>query len=161
MSMIELHHLLAASGLALLLGCTAVAVRPHFRPLPGARSDTLAAPPETLIAALSRRLEESGVRAKRRSEAEGYLETEWFDLRSLGVAAPAVLGVGRVVRIRAFADPVPPGSAQLVVETVYRRTLDPSVPDRLEEVLVPPDHPADSLVRELINQLPGKRRASD
>lgn len=161
MSIIDRRSLLAAIVSALLLGCTAIGVRPHFRPLPGATRDTLAAPPETLIAALSRELEESGVRVKRRSEAEGYLETEWFDLRSAGVAASPALEVGRVVRIRAFAEPLPPGGAELVVETVYRRTLDPSVPDRLEEILVPPDHPADSLVRELVNRLPGKRRATD
>ncbi len=126
--------------------------------MPGALTDTLAATPESVIAALGRALAERGVRVKRRSGEEGYLESEWFDLLSLGVPATEIRAIERVVRLRAFADPVTPGSTELVIEAVYRRTLDPSIPERLEEILVPPGHPADSLVAEVLKALPGKPR---
>lgn len=158
MNTIERSVLLVTAGSAFLWGCSAVGVRPHFRPMPGTLTDTLAASPESVIGALGRALEARGVRVKRQSAEEGYLESEWFDLLSLGVAGTGVRGTGRVVRLRAFADPLPPASTQLVIETVYRRTSDPSVPDRVEEILVPPGHPADSLVGELLKGLPGKRR---
>lgn len=157
MNTIEAGLLLVTASSVLFWGCTALAVRPHYRPMPGAVTDTLAAAPESVIAALWRGLEEKGVRVKRQSGEEGYLESDWFDLLSLGVARTRIQGVGRVVKLRAFADPVPPGRTELVIEAVYRRTLDPSVPDRLEEILVPPGHPADSLVGELLKALPGKR----
>jgi hypothetical protein len=121
-------------------------------------SDTLAATPERVIAALAGELAKRGIGIERHSGEEGYLESRWFDLVSLGVVLPQALQTGRVVRLRAFADPLPPASTELLVEAVYRRTADPSVPDRLEEVLVPPGHPADSLVAELLKALPGKRR---
>ncbi len=158
MNTIERSLFAVTAGSAFFWGCSAVTVRPHYRPLPGAVTDTLAASPESVIAALGRALWERGVRLKRQSGEEGYLESEWFDLRSLGVAAGATRGIEPVVRLRAFADPVPPASTELVMEAVYRRSLDPSVPDRLEEILVPPGHPADSLVEELLKGLPGRRR---
>ncbi|GBD31735.1 MAG: hypothetical protein KatS3mg081_1478 [Gemmatimonadales bacterium] len=158
MNTTERGLLLVIAGSAFFGGCSAVAVRPHYRPLPGAVTDTLAASPETVIAALGRALEERRVGVKRRSGEEGYLESEWFDLVSLGIAGTQRRGIERVVKLRAFADPVPPSSTELVIEAVYRRTADPSVPDRLEELLVPPGHPADSLVRELLQTLPGNRR---
>ncbi len=158
MNTIEPVVLVVAASSALFWGCSALAVRPHYRPMPGAVTDTLAASPESVIAALGRALEERGVRVKLRSGEEGYLESDWFDLLSLGVTGTGIPGIERVVKLRAFADPVPPGRAELVIEAVYRRTSDPSVPDRLEEILVPPGHPADSLVGELLKALPGKRR---
>jgi len=71
----RLAQALGAVGVA----CTAVGTRPHFGPMPGAVVDTLGAGPGTVIGALASELETLGLRVRAVSQAEGYLETSWFD----------------------------------------------------------------------------------
>lgn len=137
-----------------LLGCTAPGTRPHFGPLPAAVTDTLAMEPESAIVALQARLVDAGLRVRRLSPAEGYLETDWFDLRARKSVAPDHLQTDRVVRVRVWADPEPPGRARVVVEAVYRKSADPSARGREQEIVAPPGHPGDSLTRHLLQDLP-------
>ncbi|OGU00944.1 MAG: hypothetical protein A2W29_08245 [Gemmatimonadetes bacterium RBG_16_66_8] len=62
-----------------------------------------------------------------------------------------------MIKLRAWADYLPPNETVVVLEAVYRRSTDPSQPGRELEVLAPPTHPADSLVRDLLRVLEGPR----
>jgi hypothetical protein len=144
-----LAQLVGIGGLA----CTAVSTRPHFGPLPGAVVDTLGAGPGAVIGALASALETHGLRVRAVSPAEGYLETAWFDPTSQRSVGGEHRHVGRVFRMRAYADSVPPGRSELVIETVFRRTADPSAPGREEEIVAPPGHPGDSLTQLVLDSL--------
>lgn len=136
-----------------VLACTAASTRPHFEPLPGSLVDTVGIGPGQAIRTLASELEASGLTLQAQSLAEGYLETRWYDpvlRRSVGREHRHP---GRVFRLRAYADSIPPSSSQLVLEAVYRRTADPSAPGREEEILVPPGHPGDSLAQRLLGGL--------
>lgn len=141
-----------------LMACTASGTRPHFQPLPGSVVDTLGAPPRVVIDALARSLGGRGIELRRLSVPEGYLETVWFDIADRRTRPADHLETGRVIRLRAYADSVPPGRTRLTLEAVYRRTADPSLPDRGEEIVLPPGHPGDSLTQRLLDGLPGRRR---
>jgi len=137
----------------LLLACTAASTRPRFEPLPGALVDTLRVGPGQAIASLALELQAAGLVIRAQSPAEGYLETRWYDPVTRRSVGRDHRHVGLVFRLRAYADSVPPLSSQLVVETVYRRTADPSAPGREEEILVPPGHPGDSLTQRVLDRL--------
>lgn len=141
--------MLAIVGLA----CTASSVRPHFGPLPGSLVDTLGAGPGVVIGALASELETHGLRVRALSRAEGYLETAWFDPASRRSVGPEHRHVERVFRMRAYADSVPPSRSELTIETVFRRTADPSAPGREEEIIAPPGHPGDSLTQVVLDSL--------
>jgi len=87
-----------------------------------------------------------GFRLKAASAPEGYLETRWLDLVTHRShrwnTDPAHL-----VRMRVWADLVAPRQTQVVIETVARRGLDPSVPDREDEQVVKAGTPGDSLTQ--------------
>ncbi len=138
---------------SLVWACTAVSTRPHFEPLPGALVDTLGIGPGQAIRTLASELEAFGLVVQTQSPAEGYLETRWYDPVARRSVGREHRRPGQVFRLRAYADSVPPLSCQLVLETVYRRTADPSAPGREEEILVPPGHPGDSLTQRVLDGL--------
>jgi len=140
---------LVAAGLA----CTAVSTRPHFGPLAGAVVDTLGASPGTVIGALASELETLGLRVRAVSRAEGYLETAWFDPTIRRPVGQERRHTARAFRMRAYADSVPPTRSELTLETVYRRTADPSATGREEEIIAPPGHPGDSLTHRVLENL--------
>ena len=145
----QVIQVLVAAGLA----CTAVSTRPHFGPLAGAVVDTLGASPGTVIGALASELETLGLRVRAVSRAEGYLETAWFDPTTRRSVGQEHRRTGRVFRMRAYADSVPPTRSELVIETVFRRTADPSATGREEELIAPPGHPGDSLTQRVLENL--------
>ena len=140
---------LAATGVA----CTAATTRPRFDPLPGSVTDTLGAAPGTVIGALADELVARGLKIHASSRAEGYLETAWFDPVTKKSLGQEHRHTGRVFRMRAYADSLPPVKSLLSLETVYRRTADPSAGGREEERIVPPGQPGDSLTLELLAAL--------
>jgi hypothetical protein len=133
--------------------CTAVTTRPRFGPIPGALVDTLTADPGSVIKTLETTLAGRGFHVRKASEAEGYVETAWFDPVTKRSVGQEHMHTQRVIRVRAFADSIPPNRCQLTVETVYRRVADPSQPGREEEILVPPGSRADSLTRAILTDL--------
>jgi len=138
----------------LATGCTAVTVRPNTRPLPGAVADTLkGVPPDSVIRSLAAEVTSRGLKVRRQSAAEGYLETEWHDLRSAKPVGADHRASDHVVKLRVWADPLPPDETIVVLEAAYRRSTDPSQPSRELEVLAARSHPADSLVRQLLRAL--------
>jgi hypothetical protein len=87
-----------------------------------------------------------------RSAPEGYLQTRWFDVTTRR-SHRANTNPERLVRLRVWTDLVTPRETQVVIETVYRRTIDPSVPDREVELVADPGTSADSLTRAVLAAL--------
>jgi len=144
---------LAAAALVAAVACTAVTTRPRFGPKLGALVDTLTANPGEVIKTLATTLAERGFTMHKVSAAEGYVETAWFDPVTKRSVGQEHLHTRRVVRVRAFADSIPPHRCQLAVETVYRRIADPSQPGREEEILVAPGSRPDSLTQAILADL--------
>lgn len=128
--------------------CTAITLRPTYRPLPLASFDTLTAKPPDVVTVAAEEIARLGLTVRVGAPAEGYLETRWFDLRSR-VSRPGVTNPDRTVRLRVWADLVTLLQTEVVVEATQRRSLDPSVPEREDEIVAPPGTPADSLGQAL------------
>ncbi len=144
-------HIYVATLALLTAACRAGGVRPFFAPLPNALVDTIRTEPDILIRELSHLVEDEGFRIRSSSPEEGYLETDW---RDLGAANPAVvqqLSAHRVIRLRFFTDPVGAEGARLAAEAVFRRTLDPSLPAREAEVMVPPGHAGEEILNRIFD----------
>lgn len=138
---------------AAALACTAVTTRPRFEALPGSLVDTLGAGPGAVIAGLAEELGNRGMKIRAMSRAEGYLETAWFDPVTRKSVGQEHRHTGRVFRMRAYADSLPPVRSILGLEPVYRRTADPSAVGREEERIVPPGQPGDSLTQAVLEAL--------
>lgn len=128
--------------------CTAITLRPTYRPLPLASFDTVTAKPPDVVTAAAAEIGRLGLTVRVGAPAEGYLETRWFDLRSR-MSRSGVIDPDRTVRVRVWADLVTPLQTEVVVEAAQRRSLDPSVPEREDEIVAPPGTPADSLGQAL------------
>ncbi|NIM49823.1 MAG: hypothetical protein GTN62_06140 [Gemmatimonadales bacterium] len=131
--------------------CGAGSIRPYLTPLPDAPTDTLAADPATLIREIAALVAVEGLRLRWSSPEEGYLETDWYDVVARQPGGAYARDPERAVRFRFFADPVGENETQLVAEAVSRRTLDPSVPPREVEMMVPPGHPGDQILRRILD----------
>ena len=131
---------------AVFLSCTSIVTRPNIRPFPQAAFDTVVADPAALADSARVAVASLGMNVRAFSAAEGYLETRWFDLETKrshsGNDHPS-----RMVRLRVWTDLVTPRESQVVIETVLRRTIDPSVPDREVERVAEPGSSADSLTQ--------------
>jgi hypothetical protein len=92
-----------------------------------------------------------GLAIRWNSPIEGYLETEWYDVVARRSGSENTLDPERVVRLRFFADPVRQGETELVSEAVLRHMVDPSLPPRELEVMVPPGHGGDQILRRVLD----------
>ncbi len=135
--------------IAAVAACGGANVRPTFGPLPDAAVDTVRAAPATLIGRLEGLVTAQGLRIARASAAEGYLETGWYDVAAARPGGRYTLHPTRIIRLRFFVDDAGGGNARLVSEAVYRITVDPSLPVRDAEVIVPPDHPGAAILRAI------------
>ncbi len=89
----------------------------------------------------------------RRTEArDGWLESEWFDARTMRPTAAWPVGPD-IVKVRAFVDPGRPNHSVITIETVYRPVADPSRSGRDLERQVPVDHPVARKVAAIVNRL--------
>lgn len=130
------------------LGCTAITFRPTYRPFPLAAFDTVTAKPPDIITAAAAEATLLGLEVRVSTPAEGYLETRWFDLVSRR-SRSAVANPDQTTRVRVWADLVTPLQSQVVIEAAQRRSLDPSVPEREDEIVAAAGTPADSIVQSL------------
>ncbi|MBI4499875.1 MAG: hypothetical protein HY700_01820 [Gemmatimonadetes bacterium] len=130
----------------LALSCTSITTRPNIRPFPLASVDTVVGDPAAVLEAARDAVTALGIQMRAASPAEGYLETRWFDLVTHR-SHRSNTSPERLVRMRVWTDLVTPSETQLVVETVYRSTIDPSVPDREVELVASPGSPGDSLTQ--------------
>jgi len=133
--------------------CTAVGARPFFPPLPDALGDTLRAEPDRVISAITALVVGEGLTVHVSSPAEGYLETDWYDVVARRTTSGTNLDPRREVRLRFFADLVDQGLTQVKAEAVMRRVVDPSVTSRENEIMAPPGSPGDELLRRIFAAL--------
>jgi hypothetical protein len=132
-----------------VFACTAITTRPSFRPFPLAPADTVPAQPPAVIEDAARRLAEMGLRVQVAVPAEGYLETRWYHPET-GRSFRANEDPGSLFRVRVWADLVTPSQTRIVVESVYRNVVDPSLPPRVDERVAPPGSPGDSVATRLL-----------
>ncbi len=144
--------LLAASVL-LVTGCGANNVRPRSVPLADAVRDTLVAGPESIVDLLRDAVTARGFTVGTVRAAEGFLETRWYDLTHQRPGGAYARDPTRAIRLRFFVDPVGESTTEIQAEATYLRTLDPSLPVREREVMVPPGSPGDTLLHSILNQI--------
>lgn len=133
--------------------CGSIGARPYLVPLPEARVDTLSAEPNAIIAALQALVVGEGLTVRVSSPAEGYLETDWYDTVTQSPGAGSGLDPRRAVRLRFFADRLGDDRTRLASEAVMRRAVDPSLPERQNEVMAPPGHPGAELLSRVLSAM--------
>jgi hypothetical protein len=125
---------------AALAGCHPNTTRPTIVPLPEAAATEIRLVPQEATSRLAEAMVADSIPLARVHARDGYIESRWFDSATGRATRRRPLGTG-VVRVRAWADPGRPGNSVLTVETVYRPTADPSMPERELERQVPTAHP--------------------
>lgn len=138
-------RLIAVVGAILLSACFPTTTRPAFLPQPMAAIAEvhLGIPEATRALALA--LHTDSIPIRRTEPKDGWLESEWFDARTLQPTNSRRLGPD-VVKVRAWIGPARSSDRTdkhsiLTVETVYRPLADPSRSERDLEVQVPATHP--------------------
>ena len=142
-----------AAGTILLVltgACSSIGARPHFVPLTGATIDTLGVEPDVVIATLQGLVVSEGLTVRVSSPLEGYLETNWYDTVTGAPGGGSSLDPRRAVRLRFFADRLGEDRTRLASEVVMRRAIDPSLPERENEVIAPPGHAGAELLGRLL-----------
>lgn len=140
---------LSAAVAGAFAACGAANVRPYLVPFPEALVDTVPGEAERAVSLLVGLLEVRGIPVVVASPEEGYIESRWHET---GVDSTAP-HLGSRVRFRFWVDPIGLGRAQVVGEAVGEHTLDPSLPPRERESMVPPAHPGHQLLRAVIAAL--------
>jgi hypothetical protein len=145
--------------LGVLIGaaCQPNTGRPVFGPVPDAAGTEIRLSPAEATRQLAAALRADSIPVRKVLIRDAYLETGWFDAKT-GRLRANPMGES-AVRVRAWADPARPGSAQLAVETVYRPLADPSLPQRELERQVPAKHPVavkvDSILQQMVKRFGG------
>lgn len=137
--------LVLALSFGLLVGCFPSTTRPSFLPLPAAFTTEVGLLVPQATRALALALDADSIPVRRTEPKDGWLESDWFDARTLKPTTARRLGPD-VVKVRAWVNPSHPGnrgdtSSTVTVETVYRPMADPSRDDRELEKQVPATHP--------------------
>ncbi len=145
----------ATMGFLVLAACYPATTRPGFSPMPQAatREVELFIPEATQQLAIA--LDAEQVPVRRTEARDGWLETDWFDVKTLKPTSARRLG-DQVVKIRAWVDPSKPNFSVITVEAVYRPLVDPSRDDRSLEREVPNDHPVAMRVFRILDSLARK-----
>ncbi len=141
-----------------LAACDPRTTRPLYAPYPQAATVILDAPAARVIPEIAAWAAAESLRVAVSSPRDAYLETAWYDTRTRRSRRDDrdVGDLESTIKLRCWADPWVPGTTQLTVEMVYRPAYDPSLAPRDREVVVPPEHEGDKLVRRLIEVM-GKR----
>jgi hypothetical protein len=136
---------------AFTAACAAGGVRPSYEPFPAARVDTLNGAPADVIQELSARVAAENMRPNWSSPAEGFLETQWFNVVTQESGVTDRGNADRVVLLRFWADSIAGGKTKVTSEAVYQTDPDPSVMPRDREGLVPPGHAGDRLLQRVMD----------
>jgi hypothetical protein len=143
------------AALALVAGCQLATTRPAFEPLPEARHADLALPRAEATERLAEALREDSIPLARVEPRDGYMESPWFEAETGRVVPGGRLGAD-VVRVRGWVEPARVRQSEVRVEAVFRRTRDPSLPERELERPVGPEHPVlarvDSALARLVRR---------
>jgi len=128
-------------------------VRPGFVPVPGSVNLLLDAAPDAVTRAAAEEVQHAGLRLQWLSAVEGYVETQWYDVRSRTSSAEPLSGdLDRTVKIRLFADPTA-GKTRLVAECVVTSLVDPSRPHRELERMAPDGHAGRELLQQILDRV--------
>jgi hypothetical protein len=136
-------------------GCYPATTRPGFVPVPEAATREVELSITEATQQLAIALDAERVPVRRTEPRDGWLETDWFDVKTLKPTSARRLG-DQVVKIRAWVDPSKPNYSLITVEPVYRPFADPSRDDRSLEHLVPNDHPVAMRVFRILDSLARK-----
>jgi hypothetical protein len=137
----------------IVAGCGANNIRPRNRPLVEAVLDTITAPPDVVVDSLQEVVMRRGFEIAAASAPEGFIETKWFDLDRGRSGGRYTRHPDRVIRFRFYLNPASRERSVLWSEALMRRTLDPSLPAELAEVMVPIGHPGDSLLQSVLDEI--------
>ena len=124
----------ALLALTLLAACKPDTTRPAVTPYPEAVGVEIRLRPQEATRRLAEALQADSLPPAQVRLRDGYLETKWLDSATGRPTGRRPLGTD-VVRLRGWADPGRPGFTVLTVETVYRPLADPSLPERVEQIL--------------------------
>lgn len=141
-----------AVGFLALAACYPSTTRPALTPVPDAAlvEWDLFVPEAMRTLALA--LDADSIPVSRTEPDDGWLETSWFDARTLKPTKRRPLGE-EVVRLRAWAEPSRPNHSAVTVELVYRPVADPSRDGRTLERQVNAAHPVAQRVSALLARL--------
>lgn len=129
---------LAAFPLLVLAACAPGTTRPAFRPFPQALAGVLTGRPAAVIPEISAWLQAERLRVAFAHARDGYLETDWFDVRTR--RSRGTPGLDGTIKIRCWADADAQGKFRLTIEPVYRPFYDASRAPRDLEAIPPPEH---------------------
>jgi hypothetical protein len=144
-----------AAGLVLVLltgACQATTTRPPFSPVAGAPFADIDLSVARATGIVAQAFQDDSLPLSHVEARDGIVETPWFDATTLAPTKARPLGPN-IVQVRAWIDPTKPGSSRVTVETIYRPTADPSVPERELDRPVPKGHPVGKRVGELVTDL--------
>ena len=137
---------------ALCVACYPTTTRPHLVPQPGSSVMELELFMPEATRELALALDADSIPVRRTEARDGWLESEWFDARTMRPTKAWPVGPD-IVKVRAFVDPGRPNHSVITIETVYRPVADPSRPGRDLERQVPVDHPVALKVAAIVNRL--------
>ncbi len=140
-------------GLAMVIAaCQASTTRPIFGPVAGSASVVLETGVTHATTLLADALKADSIPVTAVYPRDGFLQTPWFDSATGRPTDRRPLGTD-VVRVRAWVDPEKPGFSRLLVEATYRDIVDPSLPERELDRVLPPDHRVSKQVLGVLDSL--------
>lgn len=135
-----------------VLACNPAGTRPFYEPFLRAAADTLNVEPETVLEAALAEVQARRMRVRKYNAEEGYLETEWFDLRD-STSHGSATDPDSVIKVRVWSDRLQRRQAEVRIETVYPAFLDPSLPERENTRQVPGTHAGHAFGVQLIRDI--------
>jgi hypothetical protein len=145
---------------AACLACYPTTTRPHLVPQVGSSVMELELLMPEATRELALALDADSIPVRRTEPRDGWLESEWFDARTMQPTSAWPVGPN-VVKVRAFVEPGRPNHSVITIETIYRPVADPSRPGRDLERQVPVDHPVALKVAAIVNRLTQQHAAPD
>lgn len=133
------------------VGCYPTTTRPDITPRPDASRFEVEYDIAEATRMLAVELDADSIPIRRTEPQDGWLETGWFDSRTL---QPTDARVGpEVVKLRAFVDPGPPNHSVITIEVVQRLLVDPALPSRELERLVSDGDPVMYRIKRAVGRL--------
>lgn len=147
-------RLYAAVGVIATAGCASGGVRPMFQPFPNASTIEVSATAAQIIPAVQTELQkEQGLQLQWVSAADGYLETQWYNVQTRSSANMSTGALDQQVLFRFWVDPVSEGRSKVTAEAVWMRGWDPSRDQREQESIVPEAHPGGQILSRILSQI--------
>jgi len=147
-------RLYALLGALMAAGCAAGGLRPTFQPFPNAATAEVSATAAQVIPVVQNELlKEQGLQMQWVSPADGYLETQWYNVQTRSSANLSTGALDQQVLFRFWVDPVAEGRSKVTGEAVWLRGWDPSREQREQESMVPDAHPGGQILIRIMDML--------